>query len=94
MAKTLKSLPSLAYVDLGFDSLEGALDSACPLASTKKLESLNLMNNGLSGSIPACIAQLPNLAELHLDYNQLTGTLPAQIPAGSPLTYFTAAYQV
>lgn len=94
VAKTLSALPKLEYVDLGFDSLEGPLDSACGLARTRKLESLNLMNNALSGSIPACFTQLPELVELHLDYNQLTGSLPAFDTANSPMVYFSAAYQV
>ena len=94
VAKTLSALPKLEYVDLGFDSLEGPLDSACGLARTRKLESLNLMNNALSGSIPTCFTQLPELVELHLDYNQLTGSLPAFDTANSPMVYFSAAYQV
>ena len=94
VAKTLSALPKLAYVDLGFDALEGPLDSACGLAKTKKLASLNIMNNALTGSIPACFGQLPELAELHLDYNQLTGTLPAFDAANSPMVYFSAAWQV
>jgi len=94
VAKTLSALPSLQYVDLGFDSIEGPLDSACGLAKTKTLASLNLMNNQISGSIPACITQLPTMVELHLDFNQLTGAIPAFYTTDSPLTYFTAAYQV
>ena len=94
VAKTLSALPKLAHVDLGFDALEGPLDSACGLARTRKMASLNLMNNALSGSVPSCFTQLPELAELHLDYNQLTGSLPAWETANSPMVYFSAAYQV
>ncbi len=94
VAKTLATLPKLQYVDLGFDGLEGPLDSACGLAKTKKLASLNLMNNALTGSIPACFGQLPALTELHLDYNQLTGAIPAFDVPSSPMVYFSAAYQV
>lgn len=94
VAKTLSALPKLQYVDLGFDGIEGPLDSACGLAKTKKLASLNLMNNALTGSIPACFGQLPALAELHVDYNQLTGAIPAFDVPNSPMVYFSAAYQV
>ncbi|CAL8465974.1 g5510 [Coccomyxa elongata] len=94
VAKTLATLPKLQYVDLGFDGLEGSLDSACGLAKTKKLASLNLMNNALTGSIPACFGQLPALTELHLDYNQLTGAIPAFDVPNSPMVYFSAAYQL
>lgn len=94
VAKTLSALPNLQYVDLGFDSIEGPLDSACGLAKTKVLASLNLMNNQISGSIPACITQLPTMVELHLDFNQLTGVIPNFYTPNSPLTYFSAAYQV
>ncbi len=94
VAKALGALPKLQYVDLGFDGIEGPLDSACNLAKTKKLASLNLMNNALTGSIPACFGPLPALAELHVDYNQLTGAIPAFDVPNSPMVYFSAAYQV
>jgi hypothetical protein len=94
VAATLSLLPNLAFVDIGFETLEGPLDSTCALSAAQTLESLNLMGNALSGSIPACIAQLPALAELHLDFNQLTGSIPPVLPSASPLVYFTAAYQV
>ncbi|KAK9839237.1 hypothetical protein WJX81_003310 [Elliptochloris bilobata] len=93
IATTLASLPELQYVNLGYNMLDGQLDHACNLTSTRRLAQLNLMNNALSGSIPACIASLPQLVELHLDFNQLTGSLPAPV-ANSPLVYLTAAFQM
>lgn len=50
VAQTLAGMPALEYVDLGYNELEGAFDSACGLAATKKLEELSLMNNALSGA--------------------------------------------
>lgn len=94
IAQTLSQLPALKYLDLGYDQLEGPLDTACGLAATKKLQQLNLMDNALTGNIPACITQLPQMVEMHLDYNQLTGAIPAFPSSNSPLVYFTAAYQV
>ena len=94
IAQTLAQLPALKFVDLGYDQLEGPLDTACGLAATKKLQQLNLMNNALTGNIPACITQLPQMVEMHLDYNMLTGAIPAFPSSNSPLVYFTAAYQV
>ena len=79
---------------MGYAQLEGPQAPACGLASTKKLQQLNLMNNALTGSIPACITGLPQMVEMHLDYNQLTGSIPAFPASNSPLVYFTAAYQV
>ena len=90
IAQTLAQLPALKYVDLGYDQLEGPLDTACGLAATKKLQQLNLMNNALTGNIPACITQLPQMVEMHLDYNMLTGSIPAFPSSNSPLVYFTA----
>ena len=94
IAHTLSQLPALKYVDLGYGEVEGPLDTACGLAATKKLQQLNLINNALTGSIPACITELPQMVEMHLDYNQLTGAIPAFPSSNSPLVYFTAAYQV
>ena len=94
IAQTLSQLPALKYVDLGYGELDGALDTACGLAATKKLQQLNLMNNALTGNIPACITELPQMVEMHLDYNQLTGAIPAFPSSNSPLVYFTASYQV
>ena len=85
IAQTLSQQPALKYVDLGYDELGGALDTACGLAATKNLQQLNLMNNALTGNIPACITQLPQMIEMHLDYNQLTGSIPAFPSSNSPL---------
>ena len=52
IAQTLAQLPALKYVDLGYDQLEGPLDTACGLAATKKLQQLNLMNNCAHGEHP------------------------------------------
>lgn len=94
IANTLAQLPALKYLDMGYTELEGPLDSACGLAATRKLAQLNLVSNALSGSIPACLSQLPGMVELHLDNNQLTGTIPAFSTANNPMVYFTASFQV
>ena len=38
----------------------------CMCATMQQLAQLNLVSNAISGSIPACIATLPQLVELHL----------------------------
>ena len=50
IAETLALLEDVEYVDLGMLQLTGPLDSACGLARTKKLESLDLLSNGLTGA--------------------------------------------
>ncbi|HMN29269.1 MAG TPA: hypothetical protein PKE45_14055, partial [Caldilineaceae bacterium] len=47
---------------------------------------LRLQSNGLSGTIPATLADLTALNWLELQYNQLTGTIPPQLGTLSALT--------
>lgn len=51
IAETLGQLEDMEYVDLGMLQLTGPLDSACGLAATRKLESLDLLSNGLTGAV-------------------------------------------
>ena len=44
--------------------------------STGHVSSLNLQNNGLSGSLPLLLGDLPGIISLKLGYNQLSGSLP------------------
>lgn len=50
------------------------------------VESLNLIANNLSGSIPPQVVNLPNLKQLFLSENNLTGTIPTQLGSLSALT--------
>ncbi|MCO5574067.1 hypothetical protein L7F22_027844 [Adiantum nelumboides] len=50
-------------------------------ASLKKLQILNLVNNRLSGSIPATLSSLSSLKELYLANNQLEGEIPPSLLA-------------
>ena len=44
-----------------------------------RVDSLNLENNGLSGQLPAAVAQLTDLMLLDLSDNALTGTIPLKL---------------
>ncbi len=47
--------------------------------SIENIDSLDLNNSGLTGSIPAEIGNLTNLTDLRLYGNQLTGAIPSEI---------------
>jgi hypothetical protein len=66
IAQTLSKLPALEYLDLGYNGLLGPLDTACGLAATKELESLDFTNNALSGSIPPCLTGMSACSLHHL----------------------------
>ncbi len=44
-----------------------------------RVTTLNLVNNGLQGSIPMSLSGLTNLSALSLALNQLSGTIPANL---------------
>ena len=47
--------------------------------SVEDTDSLNLSENGLTGSIPSEIGNLTNLTYMNLGSNQLTGSIPPEI---------------
>ncbi len=68
-------------IDLSSNNLMGALPTE--LGNLSALSSLDLVDNYLTGNIPASIntVNLPLLDHLFLDHNSLSGTLPASIEA-------------
>ena len=76
-AGRLNSLRSLKTLQLSGIDLSQDLKLFCDLES---LETLVLLNCGISGSIPSAISNLKNLTRLEISYNdQLSGTIPTEI---------------
>ncbi|KAG6391746.1 hypothetical protein SASPL_149505 [Salvia splendens] len=67
----LGNLQSLAFLDLGGNSITGVIPSE--LGNLQSLEFLDLSNNGIAGSIPSTFIQLTRLQFLKLDVNRLEG---------------------
>ncbi|KAJ6419037.1 hypothetical protein OIU84_029194 [Salix udensis] len=65
-----------------FDPLTGTIPNEL---TQLELESLNLFENRLEGTLPESIARSPNLNDLKLFSNKLTGALPSQLGLNSPL---------
>ncbi|XP_051208460.1 uncharacterized protein [Lolium perenne] len=77
-ALDLSSLPSLASLNLSYNSLTGSFPSSnLPLLS---ITSVDFSNNNLSGPIPAALpSYMPNLELLNVSSNQLTGDIPPSL---------------
>ncbi|PON97310.1 Cupredoxin, partial [Trema orientale] len=68
------------YLD-GF-SLSGSIPD---FSSLDALETIDLHNNSLTGSIPESLGNLPNLKELNLADNKLSGSIPTSLSKNSNL---------
>lgn len=93
LAPQLATRKNLTFIQLSNNQLTGRLDRTCPLTNTTLLAQFTVGNNLLSGSVPACLVNAPNMIELKAGMNNLTGTLPA-IPASSLLTTLDLGYAV
>ncbi|KDP24078.1 hypothetical protein JCGZ_25735 [Jatropha curcas] len=83
------NLTTLRRLDASMNALTGMIpDELCEL----ELESLNLYENRLEGTLPESIAKSPNLYELKLFNNKLTGQLPSQLGQNSPLKALDVSY--
>ena len=76
----LFKIPTLEFIDLGENLLEGPIPDVAALAN---LRTLKLDHNNLTGGIPINIDALHNLEVLNLSYNLLDRTL--DLPATSAL---------
>ncbi|GLT28897.1 hypothetical protein SLA2020_038000 [Shorea laevis] len=72
--------PYLTFLDLSNNLLSGSLFNFLCLGVNKTMDQmyvLNLGNNFLSGELPNCWSQWPNLEVIVLDNNRLTGEIPS-----------------
>ncbi|XP_010260335.1 PREDICTED: receptor-like protein kinase HSL1 [Nelumbo nucifera] len=84
----MSKMTALLRFDAAMNHLEGTIpDELCSLP----LESLNLYENRLVGTVPAGIALSPKLYELKLFNNRLTGELPKDLGKNSKLVTFDAS---
>lgn len=80
---TSGSACQLEYVDLSYNILQGNFTEN-GFGVCKGMQTLNLTDNELVGSIPAGICtQLPSIKVIDLSHNSLTGTLPTDINCSS-----------
>ena len=94
MAPVVATLPNLERLLLGYNSVTGSLSCGVfPLPEDSRLVALDVADNRLEGSVPACLLQTGGLRELYLAGNELTGTLPP-LPEGSPLVELSLENQV
>jgi Leucine rich repeat len=67
--------PSLKHIDLSSNLIRGPL----PKSLGKTLESLELDNNFLTGTIPLSWTKSTTIKYIQMEYNQLVGTLPSEL---------------
>ncbi|KAL6206636.1 hypothetical protein ACLB2K_023884 [Fragaria x ananassa] len=80
----MSKLKNLRLLDASMNRLTGPIPDEL---TRLELESLNLYENSFEGSLPASIADSPNLYELRLFQNKLTGELPQNLGKNSPLRW-------
>lgn len=74
---TLKwSMPELRMLNMARNRFSGKLPD---WFGSKKLENLDLSENGFSGNIPKNIGKIPELVELKFSQNKLSGEIPYEI---------------
>ncbi|CAK7350522.1 unnamed protein product [Dovyalis caffra] len=84
LPRGMGKLTELKRLDASMNQLSGSIpDELCRLP----LESLNLYENGFTGTLPPAIADSPNLYELRLFRNGLTGELPQTLGKNAPLRW-------
>jgi Leucine-rich repeat (LRR) protein len=81
----LKTLPHLTEIDVtGVDLQKRTVDGLCDVSVTADLVRIGLSSANVSGALPQCVVNKPELEVLALQHNYLTGTLP-QLPSSSKL---------
>ncbi|XVE66154.1 hypothetical protein DITRI_Ditri08aG0057500 [Diplodiscus trichospermus] len=83
------NLTRLKRFDASMNELTGSIPTGlCEL----QLESLNLFDNRLEGTLPESITRSKDLHELKLFNNKLSGPLPSQLGENSPLQSLDLSY--
>lgn len=82
------SLTSLERLYLGNNEFDNNIDIV-DWGKLNHLEELDLLDNNITGTIPASLFALPQIHVISLSKNSLTGTLPATYPSSSPLKYLS-----
>ncbi|CAI5994455.1 unnamed protein product, partial [Closterium sp. NIES-64] len=80
--------PALRELRLEANNLTGELPGEAG-AYSRSIVALSLRSNGLTGGIPAALAEMTALTELNLGDNGLTGSIPTAIATLSPLKRLT-----
>ncbi|XVF18361.1 hypothetical protein REPUB_Repub11eG0014800 [Reevesia pubescens] len=81
------SLPSLRYLDLSNNGMEGSLSSH-GLCELKRLEELDFRFNSFEGTLPPCLYNLTSLRILDLHDNLFSGSIsPYSVPSPKFLQY-------
>ncbi|PHT35990.1 hypothetical protein CQW23_23690 [Capsicum baccatum] len=88
----LLSLPSLQFLSVQNSHLSGEVHEFSD-ASSSVIDTLDLSNNHLNGSIPRSIFKLKRLSQLSLSSNSFSGTINIEAIKGLPrLTTFDLSY--
>ncbi|GFP94808.1 putative leucine-rich repeat receptor-like serine/threonine-protein kinase at2g24130 [Phtheirospermum japonicum] len=87
----LSNYSKIEWFDLGSNFFTGELPSEI-LGSCVALEYLNLSRNGLEGSFPESIGELPYLKQLDVSFNRLTGEIPRSLQRSSTLKLMNFSY--
>lgn len=77
---------------LSLDGLTSSEDCRKNTFFPFELQSGYVVKHSMSGSLPDCVWNMPNLTVLHVAGNGLTGSLPAKLPLFSKLINISVAY--
>ncbi|KAJ9129912.1 hypothetical protein P3X46_035212 [Hevea brasiliensis] len=69
------SLPSLTFLDLSYNNLNGSLPSE--FTTLKNLVTFDVSNNMISGNIPSSLSSCTSLVSLRMEGNFFQGTVPS-----------------
>jgi Leucine-rich repeat (LRR) protein len=86
-ARLEKFGPSIELLSLSQSHAQGSLSAVCGLP---KLRLLDVSNTFLSGSIPECLGNHPNLTNLDISFTRIQGPIPASF-GNSSLNIFAAS---
>ncbi|GJP56744.1 hypothetical protein CLOM_g15796 [Closterium sp. NIES-68] len=77
--------PALAFLDLSYTAVSGALPHA--FSNLTSLAYLDLTGTPVSGPIPSTVSRITKLAHLDLSFTSISGELPSTLSALSRLSY-------